>query len=199
MYLRGAFSTTGYLISCPMPGSYVFHIVFDGSNYIIYRNGVQLLSNPSTTPVGTGTGFKVGGYSTSSYSLNAGGKMDEFRLYNRALTPAEITATWNIELGVTTGVTPINTQIPNDYSLSQNYPNPFNPVTKINFSLPKNGLVTLKVYDVLGKEVKTLVNEVKNAGTYVVDFSGTSLSSGTYFYRLESNGFVETKKMMLIK
>ena len=99
---------------------------------------------------------------------------------------------------VTGGVTPI-TQIPGEYKLGQNYPNPFNPVTKISFDLPKTGLVSLKVFDVLGKEVATLVNEVKNPGSYTVDFDGASLSSGVYFYRLETNGFVATKKMMLIK
>jgi hypothetical protein len=99
-----------------------------------------------------------------------------------------------------TGVEPIvSSQIPKAYNLEQNYPNPFNPVTKINFDLPKSGFVTLKVYDILGQEVVTLVNETKNSGSYIVDFDGSSISSGMYFYKLESNGFVATKKMMLIK
>ncbi|MBI5403325.1 MAG: T9SS type A sorting domain-containing protein [Ignavibacteriae bacterium] len=97
------------------------------------------------------------------------------------------------------GVTPNASEIPAAYSLDQNYPNPFNPVTKISYALPKSGFTTLKVYDITGKEVVTLVNEVKNAGTYSIDFDGAALSSGTYFYRLESNGFVSTKKMLLIK
>ena len=98
-----------------------------------------------------------------------------------------------------TGVTPISSQIPSDYSVSQNYPNPFNPTTKINFALPKSGLVTIKVYDVTGKEVATLVNEVKNVGTYSVDFNASNLSSGTYFYKISVNDFSEVKKMSLIK
>jgi hypothetical protein len=110
---------------------------------------------------------------------------------------------WALNCGVTltaTGVEPsLNLQIPNEYSLEQNYPNPFNPVTKINFDLPKSGFVTLKVYDILGKEVATLLNDMKNAGSYNVDFDGASFSSGMYYYKLESNGFVSTKKMMLIK
>ena len=97
------------------------------------------------------------------------------------------------------GITPISTETPSAYSVSQNYPNPFNPTTKINFALPKSGLVTLKVYDMLGKEVAMLVNEVKNVGTYSVDFNGASLSSGIYFYKVNVNGFSEVKKMMLIK
>ncbi len=92
-----------------------------------------------------------------------------------------------------------NTEVPKTYSLMQNYPNPFNPVTKISFNIPKLGFVSLKVYDVLGKEVSTLVSEVKNPGSYVVDFNGASLSSGIYFYRLEADGFTSVKKMMLVK
>jgi hypothetical protein len=97
------------------------------------------------------------------------------------------------------GVTPIGNVIPKVYSLSQNFPNPFNPVTKINFTLPKQGFVTLKIYDVLGREVRTLVNEVKSAGSYAVDFNASEYSSGVYFYRLESNGFTDIKRMVLIK
>lgn len=99
-----------------------------------------------------------------------------------------------------TGIEPsVNSQIPKEFNLEQNYPNPFNPVTKINFDVPKSGLVTLKVYDILGKEIAVLVNENKNPGSYSVDFDGYSFSTGMYFYRLESNGFISTKKMMLIK
>jgi hypothetical protein len=98
-----------------------------------------------------------------------------------------------------TGVTPITLEIPAVYSLSQNYPNPFNPVTKINFALPKQGFVTLKIFDVLGREVKTLVNEVKTAGKFSVDFNASEFASGVYFYRMESNGFSDIKRMMLIK
>jgi hypothetical protein len=105
-----------------------------------------------------------------------------------------------IGVSTTTGINNISSKIPDSYQLNQNYPNPFNPVTKINFSVPKTGLVTLKVYDLLGKEVSTLVNEVTNAGTYSVDFdASSSLTSGIYFYKLESNGFSAVKKMMLVK
>ena len=91
------------------------------------------------------------------------------------------------------------TETPVSYNLSQNYPNPFNPVTKINYALPKQGLVSMKVYDILGKEVATLVNEVKNAGNYSVEFNASNLSSGIYFYKISVNGFSEVKKMTLIK
>ena len=97
------------------------------------------------------------------------------------------------------GITQNGNNIPTEYALSQNYPNPFNPTTNIKFDLPKQGLVSLKVYDVIGKEVATLVNEVKSAGSYNVDFNGTNLSSGVYFYRLETDNFIDVKRMILIK
>jgi hypothetical protein len=103
-----------------------------------------------------------------------------------------------INVNPLTGIEPIGLS-PKEYKLSQNYPNPFNPITKISYTLPKSGFVTLKVYDLLGKEVMTLVNENKLPGNYFVDFNGSSLPSGTYFYKLIVNGFIDTKKMVLIK
>jgi photosystem II stability/assembly factor-like uncharacterized protein len=89
--------------------------------------------------------------------------------------------------------------IPKAFSLSQNYPNPFNPLTTIKYSLIKQGLVKLVVYDILGKEVITLVNEIKQAGNFSVNFDATNYASGIYFYRLEVVDFVNVKKMVLIK
>jgi len=89
--------------------------------------------------------------------------------------------------------------LPEEYILSQNYPNPFNPVTKIDFDLPKSGFISLKVFDVLGREVKTLVNEEKSAGSYSVDFNASDLSSGVYFYKMETEGYSDLKKMVVIK
>jgi len=89
--------------------------------------------------------------------------------------------------------------LPKKYDLSQNFPNPFNPVTRINYAIPKQGFVTLKIYDIAGREVKTLVNEFRQAGYYTVDFNGTSLASGVYFYRIQSGTYLSVKKMVLIK
>ncbi len=89
--------------------------------------------------------------------------------------------------------------IVSSYSLSQNYPNPFNPVTTIKFTIPKAGLITIKVYDVLGRMVKELVNEVREAGNHSVLFDGSVFASGIYFYRIETTGFVDTKRMVLVK
>ena len=88
---------------------------------------------------------------------------------------------------------------PKDYTLSQNYPNPFNPSTKIDYSLPKAGNVVIKVYDMLGKEVATLVDGYRSAGSYSTDFNAANLSSGIYVYELRSNKFVSIKKMILLK
>jgi hypothetical protein len=88
---------------------------------------------------------------------------------------------------------------PGSFSLEQNYPNPFNPTTKIKYALPKASHTTLKVYDVLGNEVATLVNNEKQAGSYEVEFNASALSSGVYFYKLQSGGFIQTKKMIVLK
>ncbi|MBI5020019.1 MAG: T9SS type A sorting domain-containing protein [Ignavibacteriales bacterium] len=89
--------------------------------------------------------------------------------------------------------------IPKEFSLFQNYPNPFNPVTTIRYQLPINSHLKLKVFDLLGIEVSTLVNENKNAGSYEVEFDGSKLPSGVYFYRLQTGSYVETKKLLLMK
>ena len=81
----------------------------------------------------------------------------------------------------------------------QNFPNPFNPITTIKYQIPKLSFVTLKVYDVLGKEIAILVNEEKSAGEYEIEFDGNNLTSGIYFYRLQAGNFVETKKMVILK
>ncbi|MBL0109011.1 MAG: T9SS type A sorting domain-containing protein [Ignavibacteria bacterium] len=106
----------------------------------------------------------------------------------------------DVTSGLITGInnSPI-TLSPERYELSQNYPNPFNPSTKINFSIPKQSFVSLKIYDMLGKEVSQLVSEIKTAGVYSIDFNALNLSSGTYFYQLKAGDFSDIKRMMLIK
>jgi hypothetical protein len=106
----------------------------------------------------------------------------------------------DITSGLITGInnSPV-TLTPQKFELAQNYPNPFNPVTKINFSVPKQSFVSLKIYDLLGKEVSQLVNEVKTPGVYSIDFNALNLSSGAYFYKLEAGEFSDIKRMMLIK
>jgi hypothetical protein len=93
----------------------------------------------------------------------------------------------------------LNSGIPADFNLSQNYPNPFNPSTKIRYDLPEKGNVKLVVFDQLGRQVSELINGVKSAGSYEVEFNGSNLASGIYFYKLEVSGQTFTKKMILVK
>lgn len=97
------------------------------------------------------------------------------------------------------GINKFETGIPTEYKLEQNYPNPFNPVTMIKFSVPKSGNITLKVFNLIGKEVAVVVDENLSAGYYEVDFDASNMPSGIYFYKLEANNFTATKKMILIR
>jgi len=97
------------------------------------------------------------------------------------------------------GINTISVGIPSAYSLSQNYPNPFNPTTNIKFDITKLSNVKIVVYDVSGREIQTLVNERLQPGTFETTFEGSQLTSGVYFYRMVTEGYSETKKMLLIK
>lgn len=97
------------------------------------------------------------------------------------------------------GIEPISGLIPKTYSISQNYPNPFNPATKIDLDLPKNTMVKVAVYDMLGREVEVLVNSQLNAGSYKLDWNAVKYSSGIYFYKIITSEFTDTKKMILVK
>ncbi|HMS33976.1 MAG TPA: SBBP repeat-containing protein [Ignavibacteria bacterium] len=99
----------------------------------------------------------------------------------------------------TVGINQISNSIAGAFELKQNYPNPFNPVTKINYELPISNYVSLKIFDISGKEVSNLVNQVQTRGSYEVSFDASKLTSGIYFYKLETNSFSATKKMLLIK
>jgi len=104
-----------------------------------------------------------------------------------------------IEYGTPVGNIKEESSLPKEFVLTQNYPNPFNPTTIIKYDIPGFSFITLKVYDVLGKEIATLVNDEKPAGSYEVEFSAIGLPSGIYFYKLQAGNFIETKKMVLMK
>jgi hypothetical protein len=101
--------------------------------------------------------------------------------------------------GNTIGIKNISSEIPSSYSLQQNYPNPFNPATNIKFAIPKNEFVKITVFDMLGKEIETLVNEQLAPGTYETNWNASNYPSGVYFYKLSAGDFSETKKMLLLK
>jgi hypothetical protein len=104
---------------------------------------------------------------------------------------------------VPVGINPKTSNVPENFALEQNYPNPFNPVTNINYSLPIESKVSIKIFDITGKEIKEIANDLQMAGNYSVQFNASDLSSGTYFYKItaegERNKFVTTKKMILVK
>lgn len=169
-----------YGISClASTGNYIFAAA-NGGVYFSSNNGVNW------TAVNQGLSGAVGFnrlYLTSNYLFgsSSGG------VWRRTLSD------------LISVISNTSNNIPVEYSLSQNYPNPFNPVTRINFNLQKNGFVSLKVFDIVGREMQTLVNENKPAGSYSIDFNGSEFSSGVYFYRIEANGFSDVKRMILVK
>jgi hypothetical protein len=114
---------------------------------------------------------------------------------------AQLSRTLNSGITVDTlvGIGNNNNQIPNTYRLEQNFPNPFNPVTVIGYQIPVSGYVSLKVYDMLGREVTTLVSKYVQAGIYEVGFDGSDFAGGLYFYTLNAGEFADTKKMLLVK
>jgi len=106
---------------------------------------------------------------------------------------------WGLRFNASIGIRKIDEKIPNKFNLYQNYPNPFNPTTNIKFDLPKNLFVSLKIYDILGKEVANLISSELTAGSYNAEWNASQYSNGIYFYRIETGNYKETKKMLLIK
>jgi glycosidase len=125
----------------------------------------------------------------TSFALNPG----EYHIYTSVKLPVPDTAV------LITDIKKKNDSIIESYSLSQNYPNPFNPSTIINYEIPKAGLVSIKIYDVLGREIATLVNEYRQRGSYSVSFNAANMASGVYFYQLKAGEFIIAKKMLLLK
>jgi len=131
-------------------------------------------------------------YSYYAYGM---GKVKNVRTFPPTDAHTDLLISYNV-----TGLNDEETnQNPDNFLLSQNYPNPFNPSTSIRYHVSGNSQVILKVYNVLGNEVATLVNEEKPAGNYEVEFDGSRLTSGVYFYQLKSGSYLETKKMVMMK
>jgi len=163
-----------------------------------------VLNDSATTPISSGTAPFTGTFQPSSplsalngQTLNGSWVLG---IDDAVSGDSGVLKAWCIQVTYRTLVGGIGTiEIPNYYSLSQNYPNPFNPTTSIKFSVPKAVNVSLKIFDVLGREVATLVNEVKQPGFHTADFNASNMASGIYFYRIDAGEFTSVKKMMLVK
>jgi len=170
----------------------------DVSGAMTYR--IQISTSPMFNPVI----LNVNGLTNSGYSVQIGILSICTRYYWRVnATNNGGTSQWSQVRTFTTvcpsGVKQISTEIPSEYKLYNNYPNPFNPSTNIKYQITNNRFTTLKIFDILGREVKTLVNEFQKSGIYEVQFSLDGFESGVYFYRLQSGDFVDTKKLILLK
>lgn len=176
--------------------------VFDGTNAMIYLNGVKKGTLPLSGTVKPGQVAMLGKSAISGTISYFRGSIDNVAIYNKALSQAEVEDIYTTHKIAAKNLVSVEGQeniLPVEFDISQNYPNPFNPETRLSYQLPVSGKISLKVFDILGREVATLVDEVKEAGTYQVSFNGKSFASGAYFYRFQSGDFVRIKKMILLK
>jgi hypothetical protein len=164
--------------------TWIRHTFFESPEFLTQFNKLKIKITLSYSPGGQNIVFTT---RCDYYHISSNAGMTFKAHIERFEQPISGIGIWN------------QNEIPEKFFLSQNYPNPFNPKTTIRFSIPKTSYIELKVYDVLGREVKTLVNENLNTGNHKVDFDGSKLESGTYFYRLIAGDFIKTKKMMLVK
>jgi photosystem II stability/assembly factor-like uncharacterized protein len=170
-------------------------IFFYGNNMIANSNdGIYITTNNGNSWIIKNQGYIHNSYPRSLLITN-----------NYIYAGTDGYSIWRRPLSDIIGIQNISTEIPSSYSLSQNYPNPFNPTTIIKYQITKNNLVTLKIFDIMGREVETLVKEKQSPGTYEVNWnarhggSSTQLPSGVYFYKINAGDFSETKKMILMK
>ncbi len=163
-----------------------------------------VLNDSAATPIASGTAPFTGSFIPSSPLAPFVGQAVNgtwtLSISDGATGDTGLLKAWCLQITYQTVVGGIQTiEIPNYFSLAQNYPNPFNPNTSIKYSVPTPSNVVLKIYDVLGKEVVTLVNEVKQPGFHTVDFNASELASGIYFYRIDAGEFTSVKRMVLVK
>jgi photosystem II stability/assembly factor-like uncharacterized protein len=188
----------------------VYRLTFDGTKW--NRSDSALSGEFVTSLVSSGSNFFAGTYTGGVFvssnngiswtSVNSGlsdSSVSSLVVANSNLFVSTSSGVYRRPLSEITSVPPTNATLSENYSLEQNYPNPFNPSTTISYALPKTSHVTLKVYDVLGREVETLVNERESIGSHSMTFDGKLLSSGVYFYRLQAGSFTQTKKLILIR
>lgn len=159
----------------------------NNKGFFIERKGNEEIWQTISFINGRGNSVSINQYSFTDNALETGN-------YSYRLKQIDFDGTYSYSTVVSIS---LNKKI--TYCLDANYPNPFNPSTKIRFSIPEKQHVTLKIYDVLGKEVKTLVNEERNSGQFIVEFNAGDFSSGIFFYQLKAGNFTQTNKMLLLK
>lgn len=154
-------------------------------------------------PGGGGGSFRDVNVDAAGNVMVVNSSFEAFRMYSPPDGPNSFTTnspfSVDVDGGGVTSVNEISSTVPSEYSLEQNYPNPFNPSTTINFSISTSEFVTMKIYNSLGQEVSTVVNEFLNAGSYEVNFNAENLVSGMYIYKITAGSFTSTKKMLLLK
>ncbi len=190
-----------YLIHNGITDTAIYQVGGTGDNFIN-----TVLNDSAANPISGGSAPYTGSYKPSRVlsgfnNSNINGSWI-LKIYDRSSGNTGTLKAWSLSFVIGTnpiGLQNISSEVPGSFSLSQNYPNPFNPVTRINFQLHKSGFVNLTIFDMLGREVETIVNENLNAGTYNADWNAVNQSSGVYFYKLQAAGFSEIKKMVLIK
>jgi len=143
--------------------------------------------------IATSADVEIGRIGYANFYFN--GLIDDVRIYDRPLTHDEVDSLF----GTITSINLPDPNLPEKFELSQNYPNPFNPSTTILYSIPKSTFVELKIFDIAGREVKTLVNQFQSAGAYSINFNTNELSSGLYIYRLQAENFATAKKMLFLR
>lgn len=176
-------------------------VTFDTGFVNLYYNGGLIYSDTTIikyTSLGEyGTDdIHIGRFHTGNPNYSFRGGLDEIRIYNRALSESEVNDIYNQVTAVEENEIDA---IPTNCNLTENFPNPFNPRTKIRYSIPQTSTVVIKVFDILGNEIETLVDEEKNTGTYEITWYAENLPSGVYICRLQAGSFVETKKMVLLR
>jgi hypothetical protein len=214
-----------YILSLAYSGNNIYAGTVQNGIYVSTNDGVNwtqslIISNPIYALTMSGSNIIAGIYQysysgiggvhistnngTSWIPKNQGFNLPIIQVYamtvvNNYIFTGLYKSTWRRTISEIMEINNISTEAPSKYSLGQNYPNPFNPMCNVQFSMYNAGQVKLVVYNVMGREVQTLVNEKLNAGTYEVKFDGSMLNSGVYFYRLVTKDFSETKRMLLIK
>jgi photosystem II stability/assembly factor-like uncharacterized protein len=172
-------------------------------NNIVDLEGIGFLNEQTGWVGGWGTNHNMPCYRTSNGGANWhlagwGLNVNRFRFINDTTAFAVGKSVYKLNYS-TVGVQQVSAEVPQNYSLEQNYPNPFNPQTNIKFEIPKSSLVSIKVFDALGRELETIANENLNSGIYEVQWDAAQYPSGIYFYKISAENFSQSKKMILIK